>query len=322
VLARRPCCAEQQVAAVDVAAHIIQAEVGDDPSGGRHRNPAASEVDSAQKRNITSHSTFDHAGEPMTTTTASVLPGAVLPDRQQDWRDQGAVGDRGLVTDDYVAAPPASDASSTGDGYVGSRAVQAEWDRRYAERDQLWSGLPNGALVAEVAGLTPGRVLDVGCGEGADAIWLAGGGWDVTALEVSSVALERAAGHARAAGVAVQWLHAELVDAALPPGSFTLVSAQYPALLRTPDAAAERALLAAVAPNGVLLLVHHAGMETEQMDDGGFDPADYVWPSMVAALLNDDWDLELYEQRPRIAPDGGAGAHHTEDLVLRARRLR
>jgi hypothetical protein len=81
-------------------------------------------------------------------------------------------------------------------------------------------------------------------------------------------------------------------------------------------------LLAAVAPGGVLLLVHHAGMEGQQVPDNGFDPADYVWPSTVRALLEDGWVVELDEQRPRIAPDGGAGAHHTDDLVLRARRLR
>jgi len=245
-----------------------------------------------------------------------------LPDRQQKWRDHGAMGDRGPVTDDIAAGPPPSDVRSPADGYLGDPAVQAEWDKRYADQERLWSGQPNGALVAEIAGLTPGRVLDVGCGEGADAVWLARGGWDVTALEVSGIALERAAGHGRDAGVAVRWVHAGLAEAMLPPASFDLVSAQYPALLRTPDAAAERALLAAVAPGGVLLLVHHAGMETQQPDEGGFDPADYVWPVMVAALLNDDWEVELDEQRPRVVPEGGAGAHHTDDVVLRARRLR
>jgi SAM-dependent methyltransferase len=200
--------------------------------------------------------------------------------------------------------------------------VQAKWDERYGERDQLWSGRPNGALVTEVAGLTPGRVLDVGCGEGADAVWLARQGWDVTALEVSAVALERAIGHGRDAGVTVRWVHAELEQAQLSPASFDLVSAQYPALLRTPDSVAERALLAAVAPGGVLLLVHHAGMDTHQPHDNSFDPADYVWPTMVAALLDDDWVVEVDEERPRIAPDAGAGAHHADDLVLRARRLR
>jgi SAM-dependent methyltransferase len=201
-------------------------------------------------------------------------------------------------------------------------ALQEEWDRLYADQAQLWSGRPNGALVAEVAGLPAGRVLDVGCGEGADAVWLARRGWDVTALDVSRVALERASAHARDAGVRIRWVHAGLVEARLPPSSFDLVSAQYPALLRTADAAAERALLAAVAPGGVLLLVHHVGMETDQEPDSRFDPADYVWPSMVPALLDDDWRVEVNEHRPRLAPAGGAGAHHTEDQVIRARRLR
>lgn len=210
----------------------------------------------------------------------------------------------------------------TPDGYLGDPAVQAEWDGRYAERDTLWSGNPNGALVAEAAALPPGRVLDVGCGEGADTIWLAGRGWQVTALEVSGIALTRAAQHARTAGVDVTWVHAGLAEAPLEPGSFDLVTAMYPALLRTPDGSAERAMLDAVAPGGVLLLVHHAGMETREVQPGQFDPADYVWPSMIAALLDDDWVVEVDEQRPRVAPEGGAGAHHTDDIVLRARRLR
>ncbi|MFE7599695.1 class I SAM-dependent methyltransferase [Streptomyces sp. NPDC057494] len=225
------------------------------------------------------------------------------------------------MTENIAAGAPASEIPSPVDGYVGDPAVRAKWDDLYADRHQLWSGRPNGALVAEAAGLAPGRVLDVGCGEGADAVWLARGGWDVTALEVSGVALERAAGHARDAGVDVRWVHATLTEAELPPGTFDLVSAQYTALLRTPEGSAERALLSAVAVGGVLLLVHHAGMETRQADDG-FDPADYVWPKMVAALLDDDWVVETDEQRPRVSPEGGAGAHHTDDLILRARRLR
>ncbi len=223
------------------------------------------------------------------------------------------------MTDDITA--PFQTSQPLG-GFVGDPALQVEWDKRYAEQQQLWSGQPNGALVAETAGLPPGRVLDVGCGEGADAVWLAGRGWDVTAIEVSGVALERAARHARDAGVDVRWVHADLAEAELPPASFDLVSAQYPALLRTPDAAAEHALLAAVAPGGVLLLVHHAGMDEHHKHDGGIDPADYVWPSMVAALLDGNWAVERNEERPRVTPQSGAGAHHVADIVLRARRLR
>ncbi|MEO5835035.1 MAG: class I SAM-dependent methyltransferase [Nakamurella sp.] len=234
------------------------------------------------------------------------------------------------MSHDSAPATPAASATPAStlapvfapDGFVGDPAVQAQWDTRYADRDKLWSGNPNGALLTEVSGLTPGRALDVGCGEGADALWLVGKGWEVTALEVSGVALTRAAAHARDAGVAVRWVHAGLAEAQLPPGSFDLVSAMYPALRRTHDGAAERAMLAAVAPGGVLLLVHHAGMETHEAHDDGFDPTDYVWPSMVAALLDEDWDVEVDELRERVVPEGGAGTHHADDIVLRARRIR
>jgi SAM-dependent methyltransferase len=197
---------------------------------------------------------------------------------------------------------------------------QAEWDERYSGSDRIWSGRPNGALVAEVADLGPGRALDVGCGEGADAVWLAGKGWAVTALDVSEVALTRAQSHARDAGVEITWVHAGLQAAALPAGGFDLVSAQYPALLHSPGQDAERALLSAVAAGGVLLVVHHADVEADPAKTHGFDPADYVSPADVAALLDDGWRVEVDERRPRQV-SGGAGAHHTHDLVLRARRL-
>jgi SAM-dependent methyltransferase len=233
------------------------------------------------------------------------------------------------TTSATTSATPTSATTSAADGYVGDLDVRADWDERYAEQDRLWSGQPNGSLVAEVAGLAPGRVLDVGCGEGADAIWLARNGWDVTALEVSGVALERAAGHARDAGADVRWVHAGLAEAALAPSSFDVVSAQYFVLQRTSDAAAERALLAAVAPGGVLLLVHHAGMDSGEHGHGhgdarehDFDPDDYVWPAMVAALLDERWAVEVDERRARRAPESGAGARDVDDVVLRARRLR
>jgi len=204
------------------------------------------------------------------------------------------------------------------------RNSPAAWDTRYTDRDQVWSGEPNGALVTETADLPPGRALDVGCGEGADAVWLSRRGWQVTALDVSQVALARAArAAARGAGPGasgeIQWLLAGLPGAPLQPGTFDLVSAQYPALLRTPQDDAERSLLALVAPGGVLLVVHHVDRDREHGRAHGFDPEDYVAPADVAALLDAGWDVEVHEERPR-AVSGGAGSHHTVDVVLKARR--
>ena len=195
------------------------------------------------------------------------------------------------------------------------------WDERYAGLDRVWSGNPNAALVTEVGVLKPGRALDVGCGEGADAVWLAGRGWDVTALDVSQVALDRAARHATEAGVDVHWQLSGLVEARV--SGFDLVSAQYPALRRTPGRDAEQALLDAVAPGGLLLVVHHADVDPEHARARGFDPADYVQPSDVAELLRGEqgWAIEVDEKRERDIR-GGAGAHHAHDLVLRARRHR
>ena len=197
-------------------------------------------------------------------------------------------------------------------------ADAAAWDERYGAADQVWSGEPNVALVAEVGGLDPGRALDVGCGEGADAVWLARRGWQVTALDVSEVAIHRAQGLAGDAGVQVAWVQAGLVEAALPARAFDLVSAQYPALRKTPDAVAERTLVDLVAPGGTLLVVHHA-LDPEHRHEDDFDPALYVLPADVRAILGEGWKIEVDEGRPR-AVSRGAGAHHVQDMVLRAQR--
>ena len=202
---------------------------------------------------------------------------------------------------------------------AGGRII--DWDQRYLDADQVWSGRPNTALIAEASGLGPGRALDVGCGEGADAIWLAQQGWEVTALDVSQVAIHRAQAAARSAGVAVTWVHAGLLDASIVAGAFDLVSAQYPALLRTPDRAAERALLDAVAPGGHLLVVHHVltDADIDRARSHGFDPTLYVSPDDVAAMLDPRWEVTFDRYRPRHV-GGGAGAHHTADVVLHARQ--
>jgi SAM-dependent methyltransferase len=224
---------------------------------------------------------------------------------------------RGSSLTERVDGTPDGDGRPDWDGHP-DRDDQPDWDERYASAEQIWSGQPNAALVTEVEGLEPGRALDVGCGEGADAVWLVGQGWQVTAIDVSEVALGRAARAAEMVGVHVEWVHAGLLEARLPLHGFDLVSAQYPALLRTPTLEAERALLAAVAPRGHLLVVHHV-VDVEHARSHRFDPADYVSPGDVAALLGEDWQVALDDRRPRHL-SSGAGAGHSHDVVLHARR--
>ncbi|WP_406830830.1 methyltransferase domain-containing protein [Pedococcus sp. KACC 23699] len=197
-----------------------------------------------------------------------------------------------------------------------------DWDERYAASEQIWSGQPNGSLVSQVAHLEAGRALDVGCGEGADAVWLARAGWQVTALDVAGVALGRAAKHAQDAGVAVEWVHSGLVEAGLPAGTFDLVNAQYPVLARTPDHESEHVLLDLVAPGGTLLVVHHSPADMAHAREQGWNPDEYVFPGDVAKRLGEDWVVEEDATRPRDVPLSGGGMHHTQDVVLRARRLR
>lgn len=173
-----------------------------------------------------------------------------------------------------------------------------------------------------MAALAPGRALDVGCGEGADAIWLAAGGWTVTAVDVSEVALDRARAAADEAGVVVEWIGGDALTTPLPAGAFDLVSIQYPALPKATGEAAVRALLDTVRPGGVLLAVYHDidDEHRELMAAKGFDPADYVGAGDLRTLLGDadDFTIELDEIAPR--PDPPSGNPHVADEVLRARR--
>ena len=195
-----------------------------------------------------------------------------------------------------------------------------DWDERYASHgDGLWSGRANGALVVELSGSPPGRALDVGCGEGADAIWLARRGWQVTGVDVSEVALERAAARARDEGVTVEWVHADVAMSPPSPGGHDLVSVQYPALKHSPGDEAIRALLGAVAPGGTLLVVGHADVDPDHARARGFEITDYVQPPDVRARLDEGWEVEVDERRPRVDP-APEGSPHTHDTVLRAKR--
>jgi len=200
-------------------------------------------------------------------------------------------------------------------------AHQADWDSRYGG-ERLWSGNPNGNLVAEVEGLRPGRALDVGAGEGGDAVWLAEQGWAVTASDVSPRALDRVAAEAGRRGLRVELLHADAnARDAFAPGGFDLVTLAYASIPRTPDDRAVRSVLAAVAPGGTLLVLSHdLAVMRAHGSPPAFDPDAYVQVKDVAAALAaaPGWQVEVHGTRPR--PPGAASGHHVDDVVLRARR--
>ncbi|MPZ24602.1 MAG: methyltransferase domain-containing protein [Dehalococcoidia bacterium] len=195
------------------------------------------------------------------------------------------------------------------------------WDEMYRSRNQVFSGAPNGVLVTEVTDLPPGQALDVGCGEGADARWLARRGWQVTAVDISETALQRAAAAATDVAGRVTWTRADLTTTPPLAGAFDLVSAQYFPFPHQPDHAALRGLLDAVAAGGTLLFASHDLADLSPRKEHGLDPSDYYRPDDIARLLDHDWAVLINETRPRTAPTP-AGTDHTHDTVLRAQRLR
>jgi len=201
---------------------------------------------------------------------------------------------------------------------------QAFWDERYRSAERVWSGNPNPQLVAEVAGRPPGRALDVGCGEGADAIWLAREGWSVLAADISGVALERAARHARdtdpAAAARIEWQQVDLLAQPPPPGCFDLVSAQFVQLPPQPRTRLFTALAAAVRGGGMLVVVGHHPSDLASGVPRPPMPELFYTPAEIAGLLDRSWTVQACEARPRQArtPDGAEVKIH--DTVLVATR--
>jgi thioredoxin reductase/SAM-dependent methyltransferase len=206
-------------------------------------------------------------------------------------------------------------------------ANEVDWDHRYGG-ERIWSGNPNGSLVREIDGVKPGRALDVGAGEGGDAVWLAEQGWNVTASDISQRALDRVAAEGERRGRRIECLRVDAnALAAFGREAFDLVTAHYASIPRTPDGRGVNNLLDAVAPGGTLLVVGHdlepirAPIDTHE-HSRPFDPDAYLRVDDVAMAIADaaEWKIEVHEKLPR--PAGAASAHHVDDVVLRARRVK
>jgi SAM-dependent methyltransferase len=193
------------------------------------------------------------------------------------------------------------------------------WDAHYRANQRVWSGRPNAVLVDVVEPLPPGTALDLGCAEGADAIWLATRGWRVTAADVSPTALKRAEAHAADLGVVVDFQHHDL-GLTFPEGTFDLVSAQYlQSPVDLPRARVLRRAAAAVAPGGLLLVVEHGSAAPWSWNQDAVFPT----PEQSLAELDLDpvrWDVEKLAAVERVAtgPDGQTAT--VTDLVIALRR--
>ncbi len=194
------------------------------------------------------------------------------------------------------------------------------WEDRYASAAKVWSGKVNHAIVQVVSTLTPGRSLDLGCGEGGDVVWLAQHGWDATGVDISATATGRAAEGARAAGITDDRIHFEAADLETwsPTESYDLVTASFlQSPVELPRADILRRVAEHVVPGGRLLIVAHAGMPPWSMHAHHHELP--TPDEEVAAFGLAGWTVEIAEVRSREAtgPDGQYATLHDTVVLLR-----
>lgn len=196
--------------------------------------------------------------------------------------------------------------------------AREDWNDRYAQKELVWTAEPNRRFAAEVEGLEPGRALDLACGEGRNAVWLAERGWQVTGVDFSDVALAKAAELAASRGVEVDWLVADVLDYPPEARAFDLVAVLYLQLPRDELLHALESAAGAVAPGGTLLVLGH---DTTNLTHGHGGPKAasvlYTAADVVPALR--DLVVERAEAVERTVPlaDGEAVAI---DAFVRAHR--
>src|SRR5579875_2512391 len=191
-----------------------------------------------------------------------------------------------------------------------------EWDERYSGPDLVWGPVPNRFVVEELAGLRPGRALDLGTGEGRNAIWLAAQGWQVTGVDFSAAGLARAAALAAERGVTVDWVNADLRAYRPEPGAYDLVLIAYLQMRADPLAGVLAGAAAALAPGGTLLVVGHDRENLSRGVGGPQDPELLYTPDQIVAGLS---GLTVTAAERRERPVEGAG-RPAIDTVVRAVR--
>lgn len=201
--------------------------------------------------------------------------------------------------------------------------TQEFWDERYAGSTRVWSGKPNQRLVEQVAGLAPGRALDVGCGEGADVVWLAQQGWLAAGVDVSQVALDRAATHAENLGVGERttWRRVDVLGGSPLPGGMDLVAASYLHPPLTLFAQTYDAMAGAVRAGGTLLVVgHHPADSSTGLRNPALAHLLFTPEQVLARLAADAWDIAVAEGQTRETTNADGDTITITDTVVRAVR--
>jgi len=191
-----------------------------------------------------------------------------------------------------------------------------EWDDRYAGRELVWTAEPNMFVVAELQDLAPGRALDVGAGEGRNAVWLASRGWQVTAVDFSAVGLAKGRSLAQNRGVAVDWVLADVRDYQPEPGCFQLVLIAYLQLREAELDGVLRRAATALAPGGVLLVVGHDLANLTEGTGGPQDPAVLQTAGSITRSLG---DLTVVRAEQARRPVAGSSRDAVDTLVRAVR---
>ena len=197
-----------------------------------------------------------------------------------------------------------------------SKTRQQFWDERHTGHEPIESRDPDDTLLEVATGLRPGRALDLGAGDGRNATWLAASGWEVTGVDFSGVAIERARARATTSGQDVTWLQRDLLAWTPPAAAFDLVT-----LMFIHVSAAERdgiyaGAAAAVAPGGTLLVVGHDRSNLDHGTGGPQDPEVLFTASEIAAALPADFTVV----RADVVRRGGGAGPVPIDAVVVARR--
>ena len=199
-----------------------------------------------------------------------------------------------------------------------SDRMRERWNVRYASADAHSTPVPNRFLVAEVADLPPGRALDLACGAGRNAVWLAERGWSVTAVDFSDVGLSIARELGEARGTVVDWIEADVLVWTPTANGYDLVCVLYLQLPGDERRTVLRLAADALRPGGTLLVIGHDLLNLAEGSGGPTQPDVLFTPDDIVREMDGLTIEKAGRVRRPVEEDGEA--RDAIDALVRARR--